>query len=62
LGAGDRRLPAQDLVDAGDRVDDRLLGGDALGDDAMDRPWARPAPAKNHLAVPVACDREVLGS
>src|SRR5918993_1204612 len=32
-----RPLIAEDLLDAGDRLIDRLLGANALGDDAMDR-------------------------
>jgi hypothetical protein len=44
------KLLAQDLLDPGDRLVDRLLGADALGGDAMDR--LRPDPLLVDLVVP----------
>ena len=41
---------AQDLLDPGDRLVDRLLGADALGDDAVDR--LRPDPLLPIYIVP----------
>ena len=35
-GSKARRLLAQDLLDPGDRLVDRLLGGEAVGHDALD--------------------------
>jgi hypothetical protein len=37
LGARDRRLLAQDLLDAGDGLVDRLVGCDVISGDAVDR-------------------------
>ena len=49
----------QDLLDAGDRLVDRLLGADALGDDAVDR--LRPdVLLPDQVVAPVARDRSVV--
>ena len=44
---------AQDLLDPGDRLVDRLLGADALGGDAMDRLGPDPL-LKDQAVAPVA--------
>ena len=44
--ASSGRLLAQDLLDARDRLVDRLLGADALGHDAVDRLAPRRSPAR----------------